>query len=69
MNLLQRLKPEVLVALNEYWIKYPTLGQDLIDALEGHEWIHDIRFGFVQDLLGMVPYAPHQSVYDLFLEA
>jgi len=34
MNLLQRLKPEVLQAMNEDAVKYPTLVKSLKRALE-----------------------------------
>jgi len=69
MNLLQRLKPEVLVAVNKLADKYPVLGGALIDALEMEEYVCNLRYGHVIELLGLVPYKLHQTPYDLFLDA
>ena len=66
MNLLERLKPEVLVALNEYIANYPMSGGELKEALENNEYICNLRYGHVIELLSLVPYTPHLSPYDLF---
>ena len=67
MNLFKRLKPEVLVALNEYTATYPTLGGELKEALEGKDFVSNLRYGSAVELLGLVPYKQNQSPYDLFL--
>ena len=67
MNLYQRLKPEVLVSLNQYIAKYPTLGAELIETLTNEEFVTDIRYGHVVDLLQLDP-SQDQSIYDLFLD-
>ena len=69
MNLLQRLKPEVLLLVNEYAVKYPMSGADLIETLEKHYYISNLRYGHAIELLGLVPYKQHQTPFDLFLEA
>ena len=48
MNLFKRLKPEVLVALNEYTAKYPTLGVELKEALEDSQFVAYLRYGNVE---------------------
>ena len=68
MNLLQRLKPEVLVLVKEYTVKYPMSGADLIEALQKNDYISSLRYGHVMELLGLVPYKQHQTAFDLFLE-
>ena len=69
MNLYQRLKPEVLVLVNKYAEKYPTTGGELVEALENNVYLHDLRYGHVVELEGIVPWTPDQTPYDLFLEA
>lgn len=69
MNLLQRLKPEVLVLVNEYTVKYPMSGADLIEALEKNNYISNLRYGHAIELLGLVPFKQHQTAFDLFLDA
>ena len=67
MNLLERLKPEVLVALNEYIAKYPMSGGELKEALENKDFVSNLRYGHVVELIGLVvPYKQNQSPYDLF---
>ena len=68
MNLLQKLKPQVLEALNEYAEKYPTLGQELVDELTNNQFLINMRYGFVIDLKGLMPMSFAQTPYDLFLE-
>ena len=68
MNLLERLKPEVLVLVNEYVEEYPILGGALVETLQDNEYIINVRYGHIVDLLGLIPYTPHLSPYDLFLD-
>ena len=68
MNLLERLKPEVLVVLNKLADRYPISGGQLIKALEMEEYVCNLRYGYVVELLSLVPYKDNQSPYDLFLE-
>ena len=68
MNLLERLKPEVLVLVNEYVEEYPILGGALIETLQDNEYIINVSYGHIVDLLGLIPYTPHLSPYDLFLD-
>ena len=69
MNLFERLKPEVLVFVNEYAAKYPMSGADLIETLKENDYISNLRYGHAIELLGLIPYTPHLSPYNLFLEA
>jgi hypothetical protein len=69
MNLFERLKPEVLVLVNEFAVKWPMSGADLIETLEKHYYISNLRYGHAIELLGLIPYTPHLSPYDLFLDA
>ena len=66
MNLLERLKPEVLASVNEYAAKYPMLGGELKEALENNDFVSNLRYGSVVELLGLVPYKQNQSPYHLF---
>lgn len=68
MNLFERLKPEVLVLVNEYAVKWPMSGADLIETLKENDFICNLRYGHAIELLELVPYVQHQSPYDLFLE-
>lgn len=43
-NLLNKFKPEVIEALNEYAIKYPNTAQIAIDELKDKVFVNDIRF-------------------------
>ena len=66
MNLLERLNPEVLAFLNEYIANYPMSGGELKEALENNDYICNLRYGHVIELLSLVPYTPNLSPYDLF---
>ena len=68
MNLFETLKPEVLEAVNQYAEKFPMSGADLIETLEKHYYISNLRYGHAIELLGLVPYKQHQTPFDLFLE-
>ena len=69
MNLLERLKPEVLVLVNEFAVKWPMSGADLIETLKENDYVTNLRYGHAVELLGLVPYTPHLSPFDLFLDA
>lgn len=68
MNLLQKLKPQVLEALNAYAIKYPTCGEALVEELTNNDFLINMRYGFVIDLKGLMPMYFAQTPYDLFIE-
>jgi hypothetical protein len=67
MNLFERLKPEVLVALNKYTATYPMSGDELKEALKNKDFVSNLRYGHVVELLSLVPYKQNQSPYGLFL--
>lgn len=49
-NLLQRLKPEILIEMDKYNEKYPLVIKELKNELENLYYVNDIRYQFIIQL-------------------
>ena len=49
-NLLERLKPEILNAINEAEIQYPLIVKELKNELLNLHYVGDIRYGSIVQL-------------------
>lgn len=69
MNLLQRATPKTLEALERFTLEFPNIGASIKRDLTSTEFITELRFGTVCDLISMCGDGNSMfQVFDMFKE-
>lgn len=49
-NLLERLKPELALAMNKYYAEYPLLQEEIVNELKNNKYVNELQYRYILDL-------------------